>query len=75
MLQMSSTPPRRNTNNNPPRVERRRRRRRPSSRQPPRQPDFREPRPDGDDPDSGYDGPGEDPKEDKKIPEQPDIKF
>lgn len=70
-----STPPRGNTNrNNPPPVARRRGRERGRGRRL-RQPDFGVDRPDGKDPNSGYDGPGEDPKKDKKQPEQPDIKF
>lgn len=57
----------------------RRRRLTPPLQQPPRppfpQPIFREPRPDGKDPGSGYDGPGETGNNKTPIPEQPDIKF
>ena len=60
----------------PPRI---RRRRLPPSLQQQRprirQPDFSEPRPDGKDPDSGYDGPGLNKDNKQPKPEQPDIKF
>ncbi len=74
---MSSTPPSTPRQNNPPPISRRggRRGRRGRRGGIVRQPNFRDPPPDGKDPGSGYDGPGEDKNIDKKKPEQPDIKF